>query len=64
MKEKATDLATVDKEVQEMAKDFFDLGVAEGFETAIKLLKNAKMDNYHNKIAERFAEYLEANRPE
>lgn len=64
MKEKATDLATVDKEVQEMAKDFFDLGVMEGFETAIKLLKNAKMDNYHNKIAERFAEYLEANRPE
>ena len=57
MKEKTT-------EVEGMAKDFFDLGAMEGFEMAIKMLKNVDMDNYHNSMARKFAEYLEANKPE
>lgn len=64
MKEKAMNVAVVTEEMEGIAKDFFDLGVTEGFEMAIKLLRDAKMDNYHNKMAEKFAEYLEANRPE
>ena len=66
MKEKAIEQALVmsSEQYNNAVSDAYEKGAEDGFKKAVEMLKHAKMDNYHNKLAERFAGYLEANAAE
>jgi hypothetical protein len=63
MKDKAFEKTVVMSSdvTSDAVSDAYEQGVRDGFQKAVELLKNPRMDNYHNKMAEKFAQFLEAN---